>query len=53
MGRRMRDLRRAVSVYHDQPLYTEHARAAMRRDFSWTDPVAQYASVYRRALAAC
>jgi starch synthase len=45
-------VRRATSVYHDQPLYTEHARAAMRRDFSWTEPVAQYAAVYRRALAA-
>jgi len=47
-----RAVRRAMSVYHDQPMYTEHARAAMRRDFSWTEPLAQYAAVYRRALAA-
>jgi starch synthase len=47
-----RAVQRAISVYGDQPLYTEHARAAMRRDFSWAEPVAQYASVYRRALAA-
>jgi starch synthase len=47
-----RAVRRALAVYGDQPLYLEHARAAMRRDFSWTEPAAQYREVYRRALAA-
>jgi starch synthase len=45
-------VRRAMTVFYDQPLYAEHARAAMRRDFSWTEPLAQYAAVYRRAQAA-
>jgi len=47
-----RALRRAMAVYGDQPLYLEHARAAMRRDFSWAEPASQYREVYRRALAA-
>lgn len=46
-----RAMRRALSVYDDQTLYVEHARAAMRRDFSWDKPIAEYASVYRRARA--
>jgi len=45
-----RAARRAATVYADQPLYLEHMRAAMRRDFSWAEPAAQYAQVYRRAM---
>jgi starch synthase len=45
-----RAVRRAATVYTDQPLYLEHVRAAMRRDFSWAEPAAQYAQVYRRAM---
>jgi starch synthase len=47
-----RAVRRALDVYEDQPVYIEHARAAMRLDFSWTEPVSRYLEVYRRALAA-
>jgi len=45
-----RAIRRAATVYTDQPLCLEHTRAAMRRDFSWAEPAAQYAQVYQRAL---
>lgn len=47
-----RVVRRALAVYADQPVYVEHARAAMGLDFSWTEPLAQYGEVYRRARAA-
>jgi starch synthase len=47
-----RAVRRAINVYADQPLYLEHTRAAMRRDFSWAEPAAQYGQVYQRALGA-
>jgi starch synthase len=47
-----RALERAVAVYGDQPVYVEHVRAAMRRDFSWAEPAAQYLEAYRRSLAA-
>ncbi len=47
-----RAIRRATTVYTDQPLYVEHARAAMRRDFSWAEPASRYAAVYQRSLAA-
>lgn len=43
---------RAVAVYHDQPTYTEHTRAAMQLDFSWSEPVARYIEIYRHVLAA-
>ncbi len=43
---------RALGVYEDQPTYLEHTRAAMRLDFSWTEPVARYVELYRRVLAA-
>jgi starch synthase len=46
-----RTLERAAAVYGDQPVYLEHVRAAMRRDFSWAGPAAQYLDAYRRALA--
>ncbi|HEY2804746.1 MAG TPA: glycogen/starch synthase [Gemmatimonadales bacterium] len=47
-----RAVRRALDVYEDQPVYLEHARAAMRLDFSWAEPVSRYVEVYHRALAA-
>jgi len=47
-----RSVRRAMGVFGDGHLHVEHLRAAMRRDFSWTEPSAKYAEVYARALAA-
>lgn len=47
-----RSVSRALDVYQDQPVYLEHARAAMRLDFSWSEPVSRYMEVYRRTLAA-
>jgi len=44
-------LDRAVALYQDRPELRERIRDAMRRDFSWTEPLAQYAAVYRRARA--
>lgn len=41
---------RAIAAYHDRPGYLERARTAMRQDFSWTAPAAQYLDVYRRVL---
>lgn len=46
-----RAIARALAVYEDQPTYVEHARAAMRLDFSWGEPVSRYREVYRRVLA--
>jgi len=46
-----RAIARALAVYEDQPTYIEHARAAMRLDFSWAEPVSRYREVYRRVLA--
>ncbi len=45
-------LDRALATYADQPSYLEHARSAMRLDFSWKEPVARYVECYRRVLAA-
>ncbi len=45
-----RAVRRAIDVYEDQPVYLEHTRAAMRLDFSWTEPVSRYIEIYRRVL---
>jgi starch synthase len=42
---------RALVLFDDRPELRERARDAMRRDFSWTEPLAQYAAVYRRARA--
>jgi starch synthase len=47
-----RSVRRAMGVFGDHHLHVEHLRAAMRRDFSWSEPAARYAEVYARALAA-
>ncbi len=47
-----RSIRRAMGVFGDHHLHVEHLRAAMRRDFSWSEPAARYAEVYARALAA-
>jgi starch synthase len=46
-----RSVRRAMGVFGDQHLHVEHLRAAMRRDFSWSEPAARYAEAYARALA--
>lgn len=45
-------VQRAVTLYQDRPWFTELAKGAMRKDFSWAQPAEAYAAVYRRALAA-
>jgi starch synthase len=44
-------LARALVLFEDRPELRERSRDAMHRDFSWTEPLAQYAAVYRRARA--
>ena len=43
---------RALELYRNPRELRSHIRDAMRRDFSWEDPLASYAAVYRRARAA-
>ncbi|HEV2672187.1 MAG TPA: glycogen/starch synthase [Gemmatimonadales bacterium] len=45
-------IQRAVTLYQDRVRFTELARGAMRKDFSWARPAKAYAAVYRRARAA-
>jgi starch synthase len=45
-------VQRAVTLYQDRSWFTELAKGAMRKDFSWRQPAEAYAAVYRRALAA-
>jgi starch synthase len=45
-------VQRAVTLYQDRAWFTELAKGAMRKDFSWRQPAAAYAAVYRRAVAA-
>jgi len=45
-------VQRAVTMYQDRPWFTELARGAMRKDFSWRQPAEAYAAVYARAAAA-
>ena len=45
-------VQRAVTLYQDRSWFTELARGAMRKDFSWREPAELYAAVYRRAAAA-
>jgi starch synthase len=45
-------VQRAVTMYQDRSWFTELARGAMRKDFSWRQPAEAYAAVYRRAAAA-
>ena len=45
-------IQRAVTLYQDRAWFTELARGAMRKDFSWRQPAESYAAVYRRAAAA-
>ena len=45
-------IQRAVKMYQDRRLFTELARGAMRKDFSWRQPAEAYAAVYSRAAAA-
>jgi hypothetical protein len=45
-------VQRAVTLYQDRPWFTELAKGAMRKDFSWRQPAEAYAAVYRRAIAA-
>ena len=45
-------VQRAVTLYQDRNWFTELARGAMRKDFSWRQPAEAYAAVYRRAAAA-
>jgi len=47
-----RAVQRAVTLYQDRPWFTELAKGAMRKDFSWRQSAEAYAAVYRRALAA-
>ena len=47
-----RAVQRAVTLYQDREWFTELARGAMRKDFSWRQPAEAYEAVYRRALAA-
>lgn len=44
-------LARARVLFDDRNELHERSRDAMRRDFSWSEPLAQYAAVYRRARA--
>lgn len=43
---------RAIELYRQPAVHTEQVREAMGRDFSWCEPAAAYASVYRRAYVA-
>lgn len=45
-------IQRAVMMYQDRAWFTELAKGAMRKDFSWRQPAEAYATVYRRAAAA-
>jgi starch synthase len=45
-------VRRAVRLYQDRAAFVEHARRAMRNDFSWSAPGAAYVEAYRRAITA-
>ncbi|MGH7521355.1 MAG: glycogen synthase [Gemmatimonadales bacterium] len=45
-------VQRAVTLYQDRARFTELAKGAMRKDFSWRQPAEAYAAVYRRAAAA-
>jgi starch synthase len=45
-------VQRAVTLYQDRNWFTDLARGAMRKDFSWAQPAEAYAGVYRRAQAA-
>ena len=45
-------VQRAVTLYQDRARFTELARGAMRKDFSWRQPAEAYAAVYQRAQAA-
>jgi starch synthase len=42
---------RALRLYENKPEYLRRAQGAMRRDFSWKQPVSEYMQVYQRALA--
>jgi starch synthase len=45
-------VQRAVTLYQDRAWFTDLAKGAMRKDFSWRQPAEAYAAVYRRAYAA-
>jgi starch synthase len=45
-------VQRSVTLYKDRDGFTELARGAMRKDFSWAQAAESYAGVYRRAQAA-
>jgi starch synthase len=45
-------VQRAVTLYQDRALFTQLAKGAMRKDFSWRQSAEAYAAVYRRAAAA-
>jgi starch synthase len=45
-------IQRAVTLYQDRAWFTELARGAMRKDFSWRQAAEAYDAVYRRAQAA-
>ena len=45
-------IQRAVTLYQDRNWFTELARGAMGKDFSWRQPAEAYEAVYRRAFAA-
>jgi starch synthase len=47
-----RAVQRGVTLYQDRSWFTELARGAMRKDFSWRQPAEAYEAVYRRAAAA-
>ena len=44
-------VQRAVTLYQDRSWFTDLARGAMRKDFSWRQPAEAYTAVYRRAQA--
>jgi starch synthase len=45
-------VQRGVTLYEDRDWFTELARGAMQKDFSWAQAAESYAGVYRRAQAA-
>jgi starch synthase len=45
-------VQRAVMLYQDRAWFTDLAKGAMKKDFSWRQPAEAYAAVYHRAAGA-
>lgn len=44
-------VRRALTVFHDQKLWTQLVQTSMQQDFSWNQSARAYLQVYERALS--